>query len=323
VWFHGEYEKSKDSRIVWSRLAPGAAAWTAPQVAFDEPGLAEGNPALWVREDGTLFLFFVTIVKDAWHEARPRLIRSTDLGRTWSAPVNLTDENCFMLRHRPVRLKTGALLLPAYHECFAEPVFFRSDDDFATWTIGRQYEDADYLMDHVGQIQPALLIRPDGSLLSANRNGSSQRRMTHMESRDEGVTWTPSVPTELPNPGASVDHARLLDGHVVTVFDNDPYARFPLAAALSTDEGATIAKIRHLNEECDRDSCAYAYPSVMQGRRDGTIWVTYTHNRETIGWVHFNEAWLAQGTARAKVTCLEGEACAGGQCGGNSLTACE
>jgi len=30
----------------------------------------------------------------------------------------------------------------------------------------------------------------------------------------------------------------------------------------------------------------------MQSRLDGTLWVTYTMNRDTIGWVHFNEAWL-------------------------------
>jgi predicted neuraminidase len=39
---------------------------------------------------------------------------------------------------------------------------------------------------------------------------------------------------------------------------------------------------------------------VVQNTRDGTIWASYTHNRETIGWVHFNEAWLKQGGGTLK-----------------------
>jgi hypothetical protein len=33
----------------------------------------------------------------------------------------------------------------------------------------------------------------------------------------------------------------------------------------------------------------------VQSRRDGTLWVSFTDDRHTIGWAHFNEAWLMQG----------------------------
>ena len=79
VWYHGKHEKSKDSRIVWSRRPPGGV-FGPVEVLFDAPDLAEGNPAIWVHEDGTLYLFFVTVLGESWNDAEIRLIRSEDRG---------------------------------------------------------------------------------------------------------------------------------------------------------------------------------------------------------------------------------------------------
>jgi hypothetical protein len=81
------------------------------------------------------------------------------------------------------------------------------------------------------------------------------------------------LPTLLPNSGTSIDWVRLGNGHSVVVFHNDPANRFPLSAALSYDEGKTFTAIRDLDASCDRASCSYAYPSVVQSEKDGTIWV--------------------------------------------------
>ena len=143
------------------------------------------------------------------------------------------------------------------------------------------------------------------SVAAITRDGGKDRHRIHMmTSQDDGRTWSVSEPTELPNNGTSVDWVRLLDGHVVTVFNNSPERRFPLAAALSRDQGETHVAVRHLDDECDGDSCSYHYPSVMQSTRDGTIWVTYTHKRQTIAWAHFNEAWLMQGGDELEVNPL-------------------
>ena len=90
--------------------------------------------------------------------------------------------------------------------------------------------------------------------------------------------------------------AKLTSGRVVVIFNNSTSDRFPLNAAISEDEGRTWRAVGTLNDECDRGSCGYSYTSLAQDPTDRSIWVTYTHNRETIGWVHFNEAWLLQQT---------------------------
>lgn len=302
AWFHGEAEKSRDSRLVWSKLAPGAVAWSAPEVLYDDPGLAEGNVALWVAGDGSLRAFFVTIFgADVWDESRIRMLRSTDYV-TWEPPVVLREEYCWMIRYPPLRLRGGDVLLPLYDECLAVPVFIYSSDDFATWEEQAIDNPGAYYLEHPSQIQPSLIQRAGGDVAAIMRDGTAQARIQRMVSHDEGRTWDRSEPTDLPNSGTSIQWIRLLDGHVVVVFNNDPESRFPLTAALSTDEGQTFAALRTLNDECETPgACAYAYPSVTQSTIDGTIWVSYTHDRETIGWVHFNEAWLAQGTETPKL----------------------
>ncbi|MBI5526433.1 MAG: exo-alpha-sialidase [Deltaproteobacteria bacterium] len=300
VWFHGEYEKSLDSRNVWSRLAPGAKEWTAPEVVYDDPGRSEGNAAIWVGPDGTLYVYFVTIFGDppVWDESKIRMTKSTDGGRTWAEPVFLREEYCWMARMRPLRLDAGRLILPLYNECLAIPVFMYADAEDGPW-VEQEWGDylADYLAEHVTQIQPALIQRSNGDVVAYTRDGSERRRVGIMVSRNNGRNWTKSIATGLPNSGTSIDAVRLLDGHVMVVYNNSPTDRFPLAVALSTDEGETFAYNRHINAECESPgACSYAYPSIAQSTIDGAIWVSYTHNRETIGWVHFNEKWIMEST---------------------------
>ncbi|MBZ0273180.1 exo-alpha-sialidase [bacterium] len=295
VWYHGVAEKSPDSRIVWSTLAPGETGWTWPEVLFDDPGLSEGNPALWVSESGELLVFFVTITGNGWDQSAIRLIRSDDLDATWGAPVGLREEYCWMARHRPLRLENGELLLPLYSECLAYPTFMRSTDDFATWTE-ESHLSIPFLLQHLGQIQPSLINLPGGRIAAITRDGFPTHRVKRMVSDDFGQTWTPSRITELPNAGTSVDWVRLLDGHEVVVYNDSPTDRFPLSVALSHDGGETFVAKRDLidtDDECDGD-CQYHYPSIAQSTHDGTIWITYTHDRRTIGWVRFNEAWLLE-----------------------------
>jgi predicted neuraminidase len=296
VWFHGEAEKSHDSWNLFSKLEPDADSWTEPVVIFDEPGKAEGNAALWVKSDGTLAVIFVTIFgRDWWDDSRIRMIESYDGGETWSAPVMLREEYCWMVRHRPIQLESGRMVLPLYDECWSLPVFMYSDDEFETFWEQDIEGDAQYMLDHALATQPALIERGDGSLAAITRDGGSNRRVHRMTSDDQGVTWNVIEPTQLPNSDTSVDWVRLLDGHVVAVFNNSPDHRFPLTAALSVDEGRTFTAVRHLNDECPEGGCSYHYPSITQSHKDGTIWVSYTHKRETIGWIQFNEAWLMQG----------------------------
>jgi len=81
----------------------------------------------------------------------------------------------------------------------------------------------------------------------------------------------------------------------VLAFNNTLSGRYPLSAALSEDGGQTWPLVTDIDGPCDPPgSCSHGYTSVAQDPSDETIWITFTDERNTIGWVHLNEAWLLE-----------------------------
>ena len=300
TWYHGKGEKSKDSRILWAKRPPGGD-WQPWEVLYDDPGRAEGNPVIWVSETGEWLLFFVTIEGESWSDAVIRLIRSGDRGEHWSEPVTLRAAWNGMTRNKPIRLPDGELLLPLYDESWYAPASMRSDDDFVSqwqefWLEGPA------LISHIHMIQPTVIPRADGSVfaLLRNTNEAVPQQAWEMESLDGGETWGAARASVVPNHGASLEMIPMADGAVALTFNNSTSGRFPLSAALSDDEGRSWSAVADLTPECPGGGCSYAYPSIAQDPSDGSLWITYTHDRRTIGWVHTNAPWIrAQGDAFA------------------------
>ena len=63
-----------------------------------------------------LWLFFVVIKGNYWHQAMTYASRSTDDGKTWSDPNSIQQPAGVMVRHPPMQQSNGKLLLPAYEE---------------------------------------------------------------------------------------------------------------------------------------------------------------------------------------------------------------
>ncbi|MBM4372752.1 MAG: exo-alpha-sialidase [Deltaproteobacteria bacterium] len=302
VWYHGKAEKSKDSRLLWSRRPPGDGFGPA-EVLFDAPDLAEGNPALWVHEDGTLYLFFVTILGESWNDAEIRLLRSTDGGTSWGPPQVLRAEWGWMVRNHPLRLGSGELLLPVYDETTYTPAFLRSADDFASsWAEVSFTGDPGAFVEHLAMIQPSVIERDDGTLFALCRNtSSSHSQAMEMTSPDRGLSWTPGVRSVVPNDSNGIEMIRLSGGPVALAFSNTLHGRYPLGLALSDDGGLSWSAVADVDGPCpDGESCSHGYASIAEDPTDGSLWVTYTADRRTIGWVHTSEAWIrAQGGAFA------------------------
>ena len=296
TWYHGKGEKSKDSRLLWA-VKPAGADWQPWEVLYDDPGLAEGNPVIWVAEADEWLVFFVTIEGESWSDGVIRLIRSDDRGEHWTEPVTLRAAWNGMTRNKPIRLPGGELLLPLYDESWYAPSSMRSKDDFVSdwqefWLEGTA------LIEHIHMIQPTVIPRDDGSVfaLLRNTNEAVPQQAWEMESLDGGQTWGEARASVVPNHGASLEMTLMNDGVVALTFNNSTSGRFPLSVALSDDEGRTWSAVADLFAECPGAGCSYAYPSIAQDPTDGSLWVTYTHNRRTIGWVHTNAPWIrAQG----------------------------
>lgn len=176
-----------------------------------------------------------------------KLRGSHDGGRTWGKkrgvagavglPVLASGRG--MTRNKPITLANGDILLPLHDEREWACLFAYSSDGEKSWGFSAP------IRSQPGNIQPAAVQLPGGSLLALMRTGGKGGYIWRSHSFDAGRTWTPPRPTELPNPNSGIDLIRLpapdqalvANGHLALAFNNTPRGRPPLNVALSLDEG--------------------------------------------------------------------------------------
>ena len=197
----------------------------------------------------------------------------------------------WMPRTHALRLPGGRLLLPLYSDTYDIGLVAISDDDGATWRA------SDPIVS-LGGVQPSLVRRRDGTVVAWMRdNGPPPQRVIVAQSRDDGVTWTEGMDSDVPNPGSSVEVVALRDGSWLMVLNDTESGRARLSAWVSDDEGRSWPRRRALE---DTPGGSYSYPSVLQAA-DGLVHVTYSHvdpvpgggkRPEAIKHVVFDAGWV-------------------------------
>jgi predicted neuraminidase len=319
-WYHGSGERNADDVVIeGARLRKGAERWTDRYTLADTPEFPDTNPVMFTDSGNRLYLFWAPIIANEWHTALIKYRLAYDPSH-W--PVKWDHQDNILLRPKrisektravfgpeskitqkaedkyfsrmgwfgrthPLELPSGRVLLPLYSDGYSFSLVAISDDRGITWTasepiVGR------------GGIQPSLVRKNEGTIVAYMRdNGPPPKRVQTAVSKDDGMTWTDAVDTEIPNPGVSVEAIRLKSGNWLLVFNDLEAGRYSLAASLSDDEGATWKWTRHLDRDETRRS-SFHYPSVIQAR-DGTIHLTYSYfvpEGKTVKHVAFGEDWL-------------------------------
>lgn len=189
-------------------------------------------------------------------------------------------------RCKPTVLPNGRILLPLYTDTFSASIMAVSDDGGKNWYAGQP-------MIGLGNIQPSVLRRDDGTLVAYMRENGVTERIRVSESNDDGLTWSEVTSSSLPNSGAGVDGVRLSSGEWVLVYNDTTQGRNSLAVSLSNDEGKTWKFTRHLEKG---ETGSYHYPAVIQGT-DGLIHVVYSYfvdGGKSMKYVSFESNWLTQ-----------------------------
>jgi predicted neuraminidase len=122
-------------------------------------------------------------------------------------------------------------------------------------------------------------------------SGGPPRRVLVSESGDDGLTWTPAIDSEIPNPGSSLEVVATREGYWLMVYNDSEQGRHSLAAALSDDEGNTWKWHKKIAAASDK---SYAYPSLIQSS-DGNFQLTYSYKengKACIQHTVFNIRWL-------------------------------
>lgn len=271
AWFGGKEEGAKDVAIWLARREAGG--WSAPRKVAEAPDVPCWNPVLHQSRQGPLLLFYnAGPSPQTWTGF---LQRSTDGGRTWSAPEQLPAGILGPIKNKALELADGSLVCGSSVESYrAWGCWVEITRDLGrTWTKHGPINQPGHLY---GSIQPAVFGTPDGKLAMLCRT-RDVHRMVRATSEDGGRTWTPLAEIDLPQNNSGLDAVRLKDGRVVVVYNHTTRGRTPLNVAVSGDMGLTWKPGPVLETEPGE----YSYPAVIEGQ-DGRVHISYTWKRQRI-----------------------------------------
>jgi len=222
VWFGGTQEGIPDISIWFSRLRPGADAWSPAEKLSDDATRSEQNPMLFPAPDGRLWLLWTAQINGRQDTAIVRYRISGDDGRTWGQIATLIDEPGTFIRQPIIVAHDGAWILPVFL-CRTEPgVAWVGNDDVSAVKISR---DAGATWSHVevpgstGAVHMNVVDLGDDGLVALYRS----RWADHVRlsrSLDEGFTWSAPEDTLLPNNNSSIQAVRLHDGQLALVHNH-------------------------------------------------------------------------------------------------------
>jgi predicted neuraminidase len=204
----------------------------------------------------------------------------------------------WMTRAHPTQLPSGRILVPLYSDGYSFSIIAITDDNGKSWTSSEPLVGA-------GNVQPSIVRKRDGTLVAFMRdNGGPPKRVPVSTSKDEGVTWSPVVDSDIPNPGTGLEAIVLRDGTWLLIYNDLERGRHSLAVSLSDDEGKTWKWTRHLDRDMRGDGAgSFHYPSVVQAQ-DGSLHASYSYflnhlpkgePNKSIKHAHFNVEWMKQG----------------------------
>ena len=196
-------------------------------------------------------------------------------------------------RNKPMQLG-NRILLPLYSDGLNLSLIAITTDFGETWSFSEPILGG-------GAIQPTLALQKDGVITALMRdNGPPPKRLMKSTSRDEGLTWSSVVDTEIPNPGTAADVVVLKSGNWALVLNDVEEGRHRLSVWLSTDEGKSWPYRKIIVNGKPGSAVRGHYPAIIQGT-DGKIHLSYTNQvadpaggAEIKNIVHaaFSESWL-------------------------------
>lgn len=201
------HDYSPSGKVMFSRSTDQGRRWSRAETIVDAPEVDDRNAAIVELPDGSLLVTYNTYTSA--RESTAQSVRSTDGGKSWSAPAAIGIAST-RTRAGAVVLHDGSLLLPLYLAPGSGAIAARSTDNGRTWQ-GVRVPDADGF---VGDEWDLLEIEP-GRLIGILRNNqpASDGTFWKTESRDGGRSWAVPRATNVqskrfPSPPQIVRHGQ-------------------------------------------------------------------------------------------------------------------
>lgn len=270
AWYVYPEDEYRGATIAIAGQAAGTAAWGRSHAPIRRSVYSAGNPVLFQDPSGVVRLLFVHLHGHYWNDAVLYECTSPDRGQSWTSPTQAWPTRGLMVRHPPVALQDGTLLLPAYEETSSQSLLLESRAPYGRWTVRHRFEAA-------GQIQPSLARLRDGSLVTLFRPTDDPRRVWRSFSLNDGSSWSPPIVTSLPTALSGLA-AFGWQGGVAAVYNHTHrHERTPLSVALSHDLGVSWSAPRHL----DSSPLEVSYPGFVSDGETSIVGA-YCFNRRII-----------------------------------------
>ncbi len=315
-----------DIDIVLKRSLDGGKSWEPQQVVWDDAGNTCGNPCPVVDgKSGTIWLLLThNLGEDNEKAIKAKsskstrtvwVCKSTDDGKTWSKPVEITNDVKdpawgwyatgpgvgIQIRNGPHK---GRLVIPSDHsfQNLSDPGAllefsshsFHSDDGGETWNLGG------VIRPKMNECQVVELAEGKGTLLMDMRSYLGESRRAHSFSSDGGTSWSAPVShSELIEPVCQASILRYTwpeRGQKSRILFSNPAQekkRANMTVRLSYDE----AKRWPVAKSLFAGPSGYSSLAVLP---DQTIACLYergeSNSYDTITYANFTLTWLTDGS---------------------------
>ncbi len=288
-WFAGTRESGPDVQIAMSQFDRATQQWSpatyvvnrhaaGAQLGF---GLRRiGNPVAWRDAQGRTHLYVVATGLGGWAAGRILQLRQDGPQQPFQAlrvlPLSWLWGTSHLVRAMPLPLADGGMVLPVYFELGIKyPVALRFD-------AAGEFRGLVRMSRRGHLLQPTLLMRSETEWLALARDNSAERQLRAVRTQDGGRHWQDLPDPGLPNPDASVAGLSLRPDLMFLAHNPRPESRAQLALSQSADgwrwtQGELLAQGGERSE--------FSYPSMAWA--DGSLWVSYTEQRQAIAWQRF------------------------------------
>ena len=193
AWREGtEHMFSAAGRVMLAESDDEGKTWSAARTIVDVPDVDDRNAAILAVSDAEWIVVYNTYTSNT--VSRAMATRTTDGGRTWSVPEEVSSLDA-RTRSGPIKLSSGALLLP-YYESGGSPQSLAglSTDGGKTWTTVRVPNAPGLTGDEWSAVE-----MPDGAVVGIIRNNATgdDGSLYVTQSADQGQTWSVPEKTNL------------------------------------------------------------------------------------------------------------------------------
>ena len=291
-----------DIDLVLRRSEDGGKTWSPLRVIADGGERTMGNPCLVAdRASGTIWMPF------SQDNKRVLLMKSSDDGRSWSQPRDITADVLPPQWHwvgpgpgHGIQLRKGRLVVPCWAGVEADVPFgatqlsyvFFSDDAGKTWRAG-----AAAGVDRSDECE--VVQRADNTLYMTARSRHNKKLRAYALSHDGGHSWLPAqYDDRLPEPSCQGSILRLTrqgraaKNRIVLAHPSAPNSRTHMTVRLSYDECRTwpVAKVVHTGGS--------AYSDLARNQQGEILLAFEKDGYSQISLVRMNVEWLTEGRDR-------------------------